>query len=151
MSVCYHGRRDRGNPEIIVHCPERLYIAPLPHIRNRADTMDWGDASPEADDLARSLLIHAAGRAAACPVCRGTRRVVWDLPPGAGPRAFHPCIGTDGPDIVTACPSCTDGWAVSLPYRLFTVDVVADWGDFWRIGRAEILTWLAVQRAEAAA
>ncbi|MCL2582952.1 MAG: hypothetical protein FWE35_10890 [Streptosporangiales bacterium] len=148
MSVCYHGRRDRGNPEIIIHCPQIRYRAPLPHLRSHARTLDWGDGGPGADDLARSLLISAAGRAALCPACRGTGRLVWDLDGDEPPRPFHPAAAAANPDAVGRCLACIDGYTPSLPYQLFKIEIIRDLGTWWRISRAEILEWLAEQQAE---
>lgn len=153
--TCYHGRRldpEQGTAsavEVIAHDAPAEWRGVMDqrshHDRSRADGFNWGYIGAGPANLARELLISVLGSAALCDSCGGSRRVVWasstDLDE---PEPWHPVRHMDvDPARIDGC-WCADGIR-SLPYHQFAREVVSDWGDRWRIGRAEILRWLVAQ------
>lgn len=141
---CYHGKRLPDGVQVLVHAPGALYRDQLPHIVRHSPTgFEWGYCGSGPADLARSLLIHALGRDALCRTCLGTRKVIWSDSDAPAPLPFHASrAAAADPDLIGACPDCDDGHRSDLPYQDFKQDVVAGWGDAWRIGRTEILDWI---------
>lgn len=147
---CYHGKRTPDGTQVLVHglgraIPGGVYRAALPHVVRHSPTgFDWGYGGSGAADLARSLLIHALGRDALCRTCLGTRKVIWSDADTPAPWPFHPCLAADvDRELIGTCPDCDDGHRADLPYQAFKEEHVAGWGDMWRIGRPEILEWVA--------
>lgn len=114
---------------------------PLPHQAKHSLTgMSWGYHGSGPADLARSLLIHALGDDARCPVCEGAAEVVYDVAADADVPAriaiAHPddtAIGRYSEKM--GCYHCEDG-SVVMPslYQPFKRDVVANlseagWGS----------------------
>lgn len=89
--------------------------------------MTWGDGGSGAADCARSILAHAVGdRVALCPYCHAVR---------------------------ANCTICGAMNGVILPKNIcqrFKFDVVAKWGDTFKISRSEILEWLRSHFPDAA-
>lgn len=107
--------------------------SPLPHhVKHSPSGMSWGYHGSGAADLARSLLIHALGDAARCPVCDGSGEVVYDVVTDSDLPAR--AVGFDPPSSacenrysdVMGCQECEGGCGV-LPavYQSFKREVVA--------------------------
>lgn len=126
--------------------------SPLPHQAKHSPTgMSWGYHGSGPADLARSLLIHALGDDARCPVCEGTGQVVYDVAADADVPArvatAH-CTGEGSAQgrysEVMGCCRCEDGYVV-LPslYQRFKRDVIAKLPeDGWALTRSEVLEWI---------
>ncbi len=63
-------------------------------------------------------------------------------PPSTRTRTIGPGATSTAP---IACTDCDRGYR-HLPYRLFTTDHVANWGEQWCITRQQVLAWLAAHR-----
>lgn len=125
---------------------------PLPHRAKHSPTgMSWGYHGSGAADLARSLLIHALGDDARCPVCEGTAEVVYDVEADADVPAGVAMAHRAGAESaqgryseVMGCCNCEDGCLVvpSL-YQPFKRDVIARLPEAgWVLTRSEVLEWL---------
>lgn len=140
-ATCYHGLRTRdGQRMITAHDKNAGTREPLRHIVKHSPTgMEWGYSGSGPADLARSLLIDALGPAAVCPVCAGTRRVVWQ--PDGQEVPYDPATAGPGAEVL-GCIACDRGYR-QLPYQDFKFLVVAGFKhDAWRIERADIIGWL---------
>jgi hypothetical protein len=140
----YEGHRDiERRTTVTVHEPGAAPV-PLTHYpRHSPAGFEWGYGGSGPADLARALLIDALGKAALCPDCEGSRKVVF-LHPETDPEPVPYCPEiADGLDLELVAPCiCTDGIR-TLPYHDFKFAVVAGWsGDDWRITRAEIIEFL---------
>ena len=99
------------------------YFGLMPHVPLHSPAgFAWGYAGSGPTDLARSLLIHALGRAARCRHCHGV---------GTGRCRPGRC--------------CRDGYRTDLPVAAFKDEYVTRWAwrEEWTITRSEILAWLA--------
>jgi len=143
--VVYRGyRRQPFEQVIVVESEDGELIGAIQHVPQHSHTgMNWGYAGAGPRDTARSLLIDVLGSDAICPVCKGTRRVVY-VAEGDGYRAEpfdparHPCSKRGWP-----C-GCSGGYK-HLPVGAFADQFVIHWGDEWVMSRASILAWLARQ------
>jgi hypothetical protein len=127
--VWYHGHTDGT---VTVESADGRLISPLPHLAQHSPTgFGWGYHGSGPADLARCILIHAAGRDAICPECAGM----------ACPGGF-----TEAGD------DCDQGYRVTpATYQTFKACYVAAWpvdGE-WRMARSEVLSWLAPRLAVA--
>jgi hypothetical protein len=130
-----------GPHAVIVETGDGEPIGLLAHVSRHSPTgMSWGYGGSGPADLARSLLIAVLGDGAKCPVCEGTRMVIYDP---AVDREVPYRANTDLDEEAYSC-ACENGYR-PLPYQAFKRECVARWGDSWRISRTEILAWLAAQ------
>lgn len=141
-ATCYHGHRRPGGAVVLAHDYEAGERRPLPHIRRHSPAgFEWGYHGSGPAELARCLLIDALGDHARCPVCKGTRQLVWDNYSDEWLPARDALAGD--PELRGPCGACDDGWIATLPYQQFKAQVVGSWqGDTWRISRVEIIGWL---------
>lgn len=149
--VTYHGWREAGNPVIAVEDASGAAVGMVGHVVKHSPTgMGWGYGGSGPADCARSLLIAALGDAARCPLCAGTRKVVFRPGDGEEPpaAAYDPATSPEEYEAagltVTSCWhwNCDEGYA-RLPYQDFKFEFVAAWDREWRMTRREILQWLA--------
>lgn len=151
--VIYRGHGNdnpAGGRLVTIETPDGRLLGTLRHVVKHSPTgYTWGYAGSGPADLARSLLIAALGdEAAACPVCRGTRRVLF-IGTADDPVTYdsddpsHVVIAraTKGP---LKCWDCDDGYR-RLPYQDFKFQYVAIWPSSWAITRSQILAWLAAR------
>lgn len=127
-------------------------VCPLPHQAKHSPTgMSWGYHGSGAADLARSLLIHALGADARCPVCDGTAEVVYDVETDAdvpaGVAMAHRTAADSAQERyseVMGCCHCEDGsLVVPSLYQPFKRDVIATLPEEgWVLTRADILEWV---------
>jgi hypothetical protein len=136
-----------GPHAVIIETGSHEPLGLLVHMPKHSPTgMSWGYAGSGPADLARSLLIAVLGDDAKCRTCGGTHKIVWDSEEAAEPRAYDPARdqhedGYPRSGWTEHCYDCDDGYR-RLPYQEFKREVVARWGDSFRISRAEILAWL---------
>jgi len=119
--LIYHGALVGlpGEPQVAIVSPDGDDFGLLPHVALQSPAgFAWGYLGAGPTDLARSLLIHALGRAARCRHCHG--------------------VGTG------TC--CRDGYRTDLPVRDFKHEYVTGWvwGEEWQARRSELLAWLAL-------
>jgi hypothetical protein len=135
--VVYHGS---GGHNVAVETPDAQFIKELANhgARHSPTGFSWGYAGSGPAALARSLLIHALGDAASCPMCNGTHIIVWSLD-AEEPRPWEASGGGAG----EPCSACDDGFR-RLPYQDFKFEIVARWPQDaeWRVSRTEVLAWL---------
>lgn len=127
-------------------------VCPLPpHAKHSPTGMSWGYHGSGAADLARSLLIHALGADARCPVCAGTAEVVYDVETDAdvpaGVAMAHRTAADSAQERyseVMGCCHCEDGsLVVPSLYQPFKRDVIATLPEEgWVLTRADILEWV---------
>jgi hypothetical protein len=142
----YQGIRSApGDVQVTIYDPDAGWSAPLTHFVTHSPAgFEWGEVSPAAADLARSLIIDAAGPAVLCEGCNGTGKTVldpgWNGDPGREPaRPYHRAKDVTVPAEQIAACVCGDGLR-ALPYHDFEFAVVANWStDMWTMARAAIL------------
>ena len=149
--VVYHGYGNdnaAGGRLVMIEISGETY--PLPHHAKHSPTgMSWGYHGSGPADLARSLLIHALGDAASCPICEGTEDVVYDVEADADVPAR---IAIADPDAtasgryseVMGCYHCEDGSVVTPSlYQPFKRDVIASLPESgWALTRDQVLDWV---------
>ena len=139
--VVYHGYRSAaGSPVVAVETAAGKHLGVLMHVVQHSPSgLNWGYQGSGPCDTARSLLLAALGDDAVCMECRGSTRVVY-VANGDKYRsepfdpARHPWAKQGW-----RCP-CSDGYK-DVPYLDF-VEVVAGWGEEWRMTRSDIRAWL---------
>lgn len=143
--IAYHGYPSgdyRGHRLVVVEAPAGTPVTLLPEIsRHSPAGFAWGYGGSGPAALARSLLVSVLGPAAACPSCRGHRKIAWDPAAGTMVPAWDL---SDGLGTEVDCPDCDDGFR-DLPYQDFKFAVIAalPGGGEWVLSRADILRWLA--------
>jgi len=88
----------------------------------------WGFVGSGPADTARSVLLAPLDEDALCQTCRGTGYLTADNADTIGPGATSTAR--------TACTDCDRGYR-HVPYRLFTTDHVAHWGEQWCMTRQQ--------------
>ena len=137
--ITYHGALVGipGHPQVALIASDGEYLGVLPHVVVDSPAgLAWGYRGDGARGLARSLLLHALGRAGKCQTCRGTREVHWSAD-GVVPRMSE--HGDDWGD----CIDCDRNGDQPLPYRSFLERYPVRWpqGEEWQLSRSEILAW----------
>jgi hypothetical protein len=149
----------------------RVTIERLPHqagysllgrlcnVRDPGQPFDWGRLGAGPSSLAKSLLVAALGRDAACRTCLGTGKVTW-LGVTAQPLPWEPAhdaiAATEAETVaIVGCDVCEqDGLAVGpkLYHGLVTELVAGRWvqGRGWHVSRMDLLGWLARQNLDPA-
>lgn len=146
--ITYHGypaNDYRGHRIVVIEAPAGTPVTLLQEVSRHSPTgFAWGYGGSGPAALARSLLVSVLGPAAACPSCRGHRKVAWD--PAA--EALVPCwdLADSVADLGAEldCAACDDGFR-DLPYQGFksaAITPLPDGGE-WALSRADILRWLA--------
>jgi hypothetical protein len=101
--------------------------------------MRWGFRGLGPKDLARSLLIDAAGASVVCGTCRGSTQVVFDEVVD-GFVVFDPTVHhgrSHGP-----CTACRRGFTLSHHEETaFEAEVVARLGRSWTLTRSQVIHW----------
>jgi len=101
--------------------------------------MRWGYRGLGPKDLARSLLIDAAGPSLLCGICRGSTQVVFDEA-ADGFVVFDPAIHegrSHGP-----CGACRRGFTLTHHEEsAFEAEVVARLGRSWTLTSDQIVQW----------
>jgi len=147
--ITYHGYPAvdaRGHRIVVIESPAGQPVTLLEQIGDRGpDGFAWGYSGVGPAVLARSLLVSALGPAAACPACRGHRKVALDSATGAAVPYWDLAESTTDLGDVLECDDCADGYR-DLPHQEFkaAVIVLLPAGREWTLSRAEILRWLAV-------
>jgi hypothetical protein len=147
--LIYHGYRPQdgaGAALIAIETPDGAQVGVVRHVvKHSPSGLSWGYSGSGPADCARSILIAAIGEdQALCLACGGTRRVVYD-PTTDDFRPYVPGADADA-DYASTCGDCDDGYR-QLPYQQFKFDVVAGWGDEWRMPLAEVVAWLSEHTA----
>ena len=160
--VVYHGnhRGPSGPGTVTVETPAGEVLGLLNHVVRHSPTgLSWGYGGSGPADTARSILLAALGDSGRCPTCAGRGRVAFTADEeepepydrekhGPDPK-YHPGDEAVREDLVIdSCYDCDGDGHVHVPYMEFKFDVVAGWGDEWRITRAEVLAWLTAHGFE---
>ncbi len=139
--VVYHGRRSMAGDRVVtVETNDGEPVGALKHVvRHSPSGLNWGYKGSGPSDTARSLLLAALGDAAACPECQGSARVVY-VADGDGYRAEPFNSARHSWTKRGWQCKCWDGYK-DVPYIDFA-DIVATWGEEWRLTRSYICAWL---------
>jgi hypothetical protein len=165
--VSFHGTPGRqdvpGSDRVTVESGGTV-LCRLVNVRNPGQPFGWGRLGAGPSSLAKSLLVAALGRLAACKACAGTGKVTWLADPGLSgaenPQPWQPhhdgLAATMPAEVnVTACDKCeADGLAVHpRVYRALVDSLVAGrWsqGHGWHVTRDELLNWVERQNLDPA-
>jgi len=133
----YHGYHHgtSGVGMIAVEDAEGNTLGVVHHVVVDSPTgLSWGFVGSGPADTARSVLLAALDEDARCQTCHGTGYLTADNADTIRRSAASTAR--------TACTDCDRGYR-HVPYRLFTTDHVAHWGEQWCMTRQQVLDWLA--------
>lgn len=144
--VVYRGHRPTaGGGVVTVETAEGTVLGLLRHYVLHSPTgFSWGYLGSGAAETARCLLLAALDDPR-CPACAGHGLTVLTGHGEFAERPFDPDVDSPLDPAVLACIDCDRSTLRTVPYQQFKEQVVARWGEEWRITRAEIRAWLAGQ------
>lgn len=143
--LVYHGLHQPGGGRVVV--VETAAGAPLGllahRVRHSPDGFSWGYGGSGPAELARCLLLTAAGDDARCPTCAGAGHVELH-----DDGTEHPATTDSDPEQVAGCTDCDEGSLITPAiYQRFKFDVVAALPDEWRLPRVDVQAWWAAHAA----